>query len=128
MRGLGKVWFAPDNQHGRPQVLTLPRASPSVPSLKGLFSCGNGSFLRNTTLTSRAMNRIRHTDKAYAATLRALTTQSSLFDPAIEERTRAILQDVQTRGDQALLELTERFDGAKLTIRQLAVSKAELLS
>src|SRR6185503_17883675 len=76
----------------------------------------------------RAMNRLRHTDKTYSVTLRALTTQSSLFDPAIEERTRAILQDVQTRGDLALLELTERFDGAKLTTLQLAVTKAELVS
>src|SRR3989442_12807409 len=74
------------------------------------------------------MNVIRHTDKAFTATVRALTRQSSLFDPTIEERTRAMLQDVQTRGDAALLELTERFDGAKLTTDQLAVTKAELLA
>jgi len=74
------------------------------------------------------MNVIRHTDKAFTATLRALRTQSSLFDPIIEERTRAILQDVHARGDTALLELTERFDGAKLTANQLAVTKAELLA
>src|SRR5437773_10136553 len=74
------------------------------------------------------MKVIRHTDKGFTATLRALTTQSSLFDPTIEERTGAILQDVLTRGDTALLELTERFDGAKLTANQLAVTKAELLA
>ena len=74
------------------------------------------------------MNVLRHTDKGFAATIRSLTTQSSLFDPTIEERTRAILQDVYTRGDAALLELTERFDGAKLTADHLAVTKAELLS
>ena len=74
------------------------------------------------------MNVIRPTDKAFTATIRALTTQSSLFDSTIEERTRVILQDVLTRGDAALLELTERFDGAKLTTDQLAVTKAELLS
>src|SRR6266540_6321825 len=74
------------------------------------------------------MNVIRHTDNGFAATIRALATQSSLFDPTIEERTRAILQDVHTRGDAALLELTERFDGAKLTTDQLAVTKAELLA
>ena len=74
------------------------------------------------------MNVIRHTDKGFSATIRALTTQSSLFDPTIEERTRAILQDVLTRGDTALLELTERFDGAKLTSDQLSVTKAELLA
>src|SRR6266516_5905578 len=74
------------------------------------------------------MKVIRHTDKTFTATLRALTTQSSLLDPTIEERTRAILLDVHRRGDTALLELTERFDAAKLTTNQLAVTKAELLA
>jgi histidinol dehydrogenase len=66
-------------------------------------------------------------DKWFADKLRSLTTQSSLFDPLIEERTRVILRDVYTHGDAALLELTERFDGAKLTAHQLAVTKAELI-
>src|SRR3989475_7494285 len=74
------------------------------------------------------MNVLRHTDKVFAEKLRALTTLSNLFDPAIEERTRAILQDVYTRGDAALVELTERFDGARLTTHQLPVTKAELLA
>jgi histidinol dehydrogenase len=73
------------------------------------------------------MNVLRHTDKGFAEKVRALTTQSSLFDPVIEERTRVILRDVYARGDAALLELTERFDGAKLTANQLAVTKPELL-
>src|SRR5207245_3696790 len=75
-----------------------------------------------------AINPRRHTDKASAATIRPPPTQGSLFHPTIEDRTRAILQDVYTRGAAALLELTERFDGAKLTADQLAVTKAELLS
>jgi len=74
------------------------------------------------------MNVLRHADNGFADRLRTLTAQSSLFDPVIEERTRAILQDVYTRGDAALLELTERFDGARLTADQLAVTKAELLA
>src|SRR5438874_6186085 len=74
------------------------------------------------------MNVLHHTDKAFAGKLRALTTQSSLFDPVIEEWTRVILQDVYTRGDAALLELAERFDGARLSIHQVAVTKAELLA
>src|SRR5437899_2039578 len=74
------------------------------------------------------MNVIRHTDSAFADKLRAVTAGSSLFDPTIEERARAILQEVYTRGDAALLELTERFDGARLTAGELAVSKAELLA
>ncbi|HKS37344.1 MAG TPA: histidinol dehydrogenase [Verrucomicrobiae bacterium] len=74
------------------------------------------------------MNVLRHTDKGFAEKVRALTTQSSLFDPTIEERTRAILQEVYERGDAALLELTERFDGAHLTSEQLPVGKAELMA
>ena len=74
------------------------------------------------------MNVLRPTDKGFDDKLRALATRSSLFDPAIEERARAILQEVFTRGDAALLELTERFDGARLTAEQLAVTKAELVA
>ena len=74
------------------------------------------------------MNVIRHTTADFPERLRQVTAPSSLFDPAIEERARALLGDVQTRGDAALLELTERFDGAKLTAGQLPVTQAELLT
>jgi histidinol dehydrogenase len=74
------------------------------------------------------MNVIRHTDANFSARLRALAASSSLFDPAIEQRTRAILDEVRARGDAALLDLTERFDGAKLRADQLAVSQAELMA
>ncbi|MDB6020075.1 MAG: hisD [Pedosphaera sp.] len=73
------------------------------------------------------MNIIRHTDADFAGRLGQLTAASSLFDPVIEERARAIVNDVKARGDAALLELTERFDGAKLSVEQLPVSQAELL-
>ena len=39
---------------------------------------------------------------------------SSLFDPQIEERVRAIIDDVRARGDGALVNLTERFDQVRL--------------
>src|SRR5437762_9596264 len=74
------------------------------------------------------MNVIRHTDRAFGGKLRELTTQSRLSDPVIEDRTRVILRDVYMRGDMALLDLTERFDGAKVSPYQLAVTKAELLA
>ncbi len=73
------------------------------------------------------MKVIRYTDADFAARLRDLTAPSSLFDRTIEERTRAILEAVQSRGDAALLELTERFDGARLEAGQLAVTQAELM-
>lgn len=74
------------------------------------------------------MNVLRHTDSDFAEQLRRVTGTSDLFDKTIEERTRAILDAVYTRGDAALLELTEKFDGAALNIDQLAVTQAELMA
>ena len=74
------------------------------------------------------MNVIRHSDADYPNRLRELTAPSSLFDPAIEQRTRAILEQVQTRGDAALIELTKRFDGAELASNQLLVTQAEMMA
>ncbi|MBI3877173.1 MAG: histidinol dehydrogenase, partial [Verrucomicrobia bacterium] len=67
-------------------------------------------------------------DRDFAQRLRQLAAASSLFDPVVEQRAREIIEAVRARGDAALLEFTERFDGAKLTADQLAVSKAELMS
>ena len=74
------------------------------------------------------MNVIRHTDADFFAQIQQLAIASSLFDRGVEERTRAVLEAVFTQGDAALVELTERFDGAKLTPAQFAVTKAELLN
>src|ERR1041385_5735317 len=74
------------------------------------------------------MRVIRHTDADYPQRLRELTAASSLFDPEIEQRTRAILDAVHLRGDAALLEFTERFDHATLTTEQLPVTQAELVT
>jgi histidinol dehydrogenase len=74
------------------------------------------------------MNVIRFTDPKFAAQLGALTGASILFDQTIEERTRTIIDAVYCRGDAALLEFTERFDGAKLSAEQLAVTTAELVN
>ncbi len=73
------------------------------------------------------MNVLRFTESGFAARLRELTGHSSLFDKAIEERTRGILDGVYSRGDAALLEFTERFDGAHLTAEQLPVTAAEFM-
>jgi histidinol dehydrogenase len=74
------------------------------------------------------MKVIRHTDSNFAAKLREVTAPSSLFDLEIEKRTRAILDAVQARGDDAVLEFTEKFDGAKLTADQMAITQAELFN
>ncbi len=74
------------------------------------------------------MNVVRHADPDFAERLRELSAPSSLFDAEIEQRTRAIVEDVRDRGDAAVLALTERFDGAKLRADQLAVTQAELVT
>ncbi|HTB83940.1 MAG TPA: histidinol dehydrogenase [Candidatus Sulfotelmatobacter sp.] len=74
------------------------------------------------------MKIVRHTDKDFSARLRELTANASLFDAEIEERTKAILHEVFVRGDDAVLEFTEKFDGAKLSALQLAVTPAELFN
>jgi histidinol dehydrogenase len=74
------------------------------------------------------MRVIRYTDSDFSEQLQQLTAPSSLFDPVIEERTRAILEQVRARGDDAVLELTERFDGARLTAEQLPITQAELMT
>ncbi|MGH8023156.1 MAG: histidinol dehydrogenase [Limisphaerales bacterium] len=74
------------------------------------------------------MKIIRYSDRDFVEKLRAASSASDLFDEAIENRTRAIVREVALRGDEALVEFTERFDGARLTADQLMVTQAELLT
>jgi histidinol dehydrogenase len=74
------------------------------------------------------MKITRHTDKDFSAKIREVAADSSLFDAGIEQRTKAILHEVFVRGDDAVLEFTEKFDGAKLSADQLAVTQAELMA
>jgi len=74
------------------------------------------------------MKVIRHTDANFAGRLSELTAPSSLFDPEIEQRTRAILLDVYEHGDNALVQLTEKFDGARVATEQFAVTQAEFMT
>jgi histidinol dehydrogenase len=54
---------------------------------------------------------------------------SAETDHAIEERVASIVADVQARGDAALLEYTQRFDGVVAqSVSQLEISRAELLA
>ena len=74
------------------------------------------------------MKIVRHRDRDFSARLAEMTASASLFDAEIERRTQAILAAVARRGDAALLEFTEKFDGAKLAAEQLAVTQAELFN
>lgn len=74
------------------------------------------------------MQVIRHTDANFLERLQALAGQSSLFDSQIELRTRAIIEAVEARGDEALLQFTRQFDGAVSSADQLSVTQAELMA
>lgn len=74
------------------------------------------------------MKTVRYTDRNYASQIDALVGASSLFDPTIEQQTRAIVEAVRERHDAALLELTERFNGVKLYAEQIPVTQAEFMT
>ncbi len=74
------------------------------------------------------MKIIRYTDPNFARKIARIAASTSLFDPGIERRTSAIIEAVATRGDAAVLEFTAKFDGARLTAHQLAVTTSELLA
>jgi histidinol dehydrogenase len=71
------------------------------------------------------MNVVRFSDRNYGERIETLCGLSSLFDPVIESRTRAIIDGVRQSGNEALIEFTERFDGAKLDATRLEVSTSE---
>lgn len=74
------------------------------------------------------MNLLRQTDAAFVSQLARLSSGSSLFDATIETRARAVLDAVAERGDEALAELTERYDGVRLEPTEFAVGKAEWMA
>ena len=76
--------------------------------------------------------RIRHLDTAaagFAAEFERVLHWSAETDDAIEERVASILADVQQRGDAAVLEYTQRFDGLEAaSVASLEIGRAELQS
>src|SRR5438309_11397021 len=68
------------------------------------------------------MKILRYNQPDFDEQLTKALVASSLFDPAIEERARAVIADVQVRGDDALIKLTERFDRVKLSAEQFQVT------
>lgn len=67
-------------------------------------------------------------DSSFAAWIAEGNAASSLFDEEIEKRARSVVDAVAERGDDALIELTLRFDGAKLHPADLALSTAEYMN
>ena len=56
------------------------------------------------------IRRLRTVDAAFEAQLTELLAFEAAQDPAVDEAAAAILRDVRSRGDAALIEYTQRFD------------------
>ena len=71
--------------------------------------------------------RLSTTDADFEAQFKARLHWSADTDAAIEQRVAAILADVQTRGDAAVLDYTARFDGLNAdSVSALELTQAEL--
>lgn len=62
----------------------------------------------------------------FAAAFEALLGTKREEAPDVDDAVAAIIADVRTRGDAAVIELTARFDGLELTPETLAFSAAEI--
>ncbi len=70
--------------------------------------------------------RLDSTDPDFEARFRAFLAAKREAAPDVEAAVRAIIADVQARGDQALIDLTAKFDRVTLTADTLRVSQAEI--
>lgn len=71
------------------------------------------------------MKVLRPNDPDYSAALTALNRRAEASD-AVREVVAGVIRAVRERGDAAVLELVEKFDGAKLTPQQMRVPQAEI--
>ncbi|KYZ84274.1 histidinol dehydrogenase [Alcanivoracaceae bacterium MT1] len=68
-------------------------------------------------------------DSDFAERLTALTAWSEERDEEVTERVRGILKDVAQRGDQAVIDYTNRFDRRQVTsMAELTVNREQLLA
>jgi histidinol dehydrogenase len=76
------------------------------------------------------MIRLRTLDSSspqFEAEFSHLVAPATAFDPDVERRTEAIVDDVRRRGDAALLEYTQRFDRVSAqSVAELLIPAAEL--
>jgi len=70
------------------------------------------------------MKIITHKDAGYAAFVKKLRRRA-IPEDSVRDLVASIIADVATRGDEALVELTTRFDGATLKKKELFISEKE---
>jgi histidinol dehydrogenase len=68
------------------------------------------------------MKTLRYDQPDFARAVAEACAASSLFDLQIEDRARSIIDEVRTRGDDALVELTKRFDRVQLKPSEFRVN------
>jgi histidinol dehydrogenase len=79
-----------------------------------------------TQIVAKAL-RLKTTDSDFEAAFQKRLHWSTDVDAAIESRVAEILADVQQRGDLAVLEYTQRFDGLKAnSMQKLVLTQSEL--
>ena len=72
------------------------------------------------------MKLCKFTDSDYQEVIEALENRSNMDLFTHDDTVRKIVQDVQERGDTALLEYTHRFDRTDLSLEQMRVTPAEI--
>ena len=72
-----------------------------------------------------AVRRWADLDAAEQARLLARST-AAIFEPGLQRSIEALFEDVRARGDAAVLDATERFDGLRFAPVDLRVRPAEL--
>lgn len=70
------------------------------------------------------MKILSYQDPAFTSFVRRLSRRA-LPEPGVRDLVSQIIAEVATKGDEALITFTKRFDGAKLTTKTLFVSEAE---
>jgi histidinol dehydrogenase len=68
------------------------------------------------------MKTLRYNQPDFDRAVAEACAASSLFDPQIEECVRGIIDDVRARGDEALADLTERFDRMRMKTSEFRVA------
>jgi histidinol dehydrogenase len=71
------------------------------------------------------MKVLRYTDAAFADEMRMFDRRAEAPDD-VRGVVASVIREVRERGDAALVELTEKFDGARLTAQTLRVADAEV--
>ena len=70
--------------------------------------------------------RLNAKDKNFAADFEALLFAKREIEEDVAEQARALIADVRARGDVALVELTNRFDRARINAADLKITSAEI--